>query len=204
MMVSGAGMTAPPGMIGAGSALFGAGKYAEMDKMKPDMPESTKVLAAAANGAFEGIFETYLGSGAIGKAFRNIIAKQGREAAREGVKKGVIQGFADLVTKHPALAPLGEGVEEFGTQIAQNIVDKYSGYRPDIKITEGAGDALLIGVAAGASHSAPLYAAQGAVSLMAPEQQDLTVDPQSTVNAMRVQAQQEAQQQVNSRLPFNW
>lgn len=208
MMISGAGMAAP-GMISSGAAVFGAGKYDEMDKAAPNMTEDAKVMAAAANGAFEGIFETYLGSGAVGKAFRKIIEQEGKQAAKGVVQRGLSKGFSDLLSKYPALAPLGEGFEEMGTQVAQNVVDKYSGYRPDISITEGVADAGAIGMAAGASHSAPLYATKKVVDGIAgtpqqptgpnqpqapvdPEGQAPTVNPEQQLNALREQYRQEA------------
>ena len=144
MMISG-GTMGVGGMIGSSTAVFGAGKYAEMDKQAPDMSEQAKVFAAATNGALEGIFETYLGSGAVGSAIRKVVVKEGRDAATGIVSKGIRQGFVDLLIKHPALAPLGEGFEEMGTQIAQNYVDKISGYKPEIGIMDGVVDAGLIG-----------------------------------------------------------
>lgn len=215
MMVSGAGMAAP-GMIGSSAVVFGAGKYAEMDQQAPDMPEETKVTAAAVNGALEGIFETFLGSGAVGKAFRNIVAKEGRQAATDMVKKGIVEGFADVITRNPAMAPFGEGVEEWGTQVGQNFVDIVSGYRPNIDLFDGATDALLIGVASGLTHSGPMYAAQGAVNLadkavnqqqsqetVTPEQENIQPDPQQQIDTLRTQARKEAENSVNSNLHKN-
>ncbi|HAX94828.1 MAG TPA: hypothetical protein DCY25_13005, partial [Bacteroidales bacterium] len=159
MMISGATM-APGAMIGTGAAVFGAGKLDEIDKVAPDLPEPLKVLAAASNGALEGIFETYLGSGAVGKAFLNLASRQGKEVATRTLTDGLRKGFSDVLTKYPALAPFGEGFEEWGTQIAQNYVDKITGVNPDINVFDGSLDALLIGVASGASHMAPLYGAK--------------------------------------------
>lgn len=160
MMITG-GTMAPIGMVGTGAAVFGAGKLEELDKMAPDMDENMKMTVALSNGALEGIFETLLGSGAVGSAIKKLITKEGKEAATGIVKKGISQSFADLLTKYPSLAPLGEGFEEFGTQIAQNAVDKYSGYGPDIKLTDGSLQALMIGAASGGIHQAPLYLAKG-------------------------------------------
>jgi len=66
--------------------------------------------------------------------------------------------------KTPALAPFGEGLEEGVTQITQNIVDKYTGAKPDIKITEGAADAFWIGLGMGAGMGGGLYATKKIVN----------------------------------------
>lgn len=188
MMLTGGYMSAPA-MIGAGAAIFGAGKLEEYDKYAPEMSEDTKIAAALTNGALEGIFETYLGSGAVGKAFKNILTKEGRDAGKNVIMHGLRNGFSDLITKYPALTPFGEGFEEWGTQVAQNFVDKVSGYKPDVNIFEGSTDAFLIGVGAGASHTAPLYLAKGATGLAdkmtgGDKAQVPTISPRDTYQSM--------------------
>jgi N12 class adenine-specific DNA methylase len=198
MMISG-GTMGVGGMIGSSTAVFGAGKYAEMNEQAPNMSEQAKVFAAATNGALEGIFETYLGSGAVGSAIRNVVATQGRKAATDIVNKGIRQGFIDLLIKHPALAPLGEGFEEMGTQIAQNYVDKISGYKPDINIMDGVVDAGLIGTLSGGLHTGVLYGAQ-AISgkeKVNPEQSILTVDHAQTVEAKKVKRNEQIDNKIS-------
>lgn len=162
MMVSGMGMSAP-GMIASSATVFGAGQLHHIDQVAPDLPEEVKIQAALVNGALESVFETYLGSGAIGQALVKMIKREGKDAATGAIKKGLSKSFADLLTKYPALAPFGEGFEEFGTEITQSLVNKFSGVDPDItipEILEQAADAFLIGTVAGAKYSLPLYAAQ--------------------------------------------
>jgi N12 class adenine-specific DNA methylase len=112
----------------------------------------------------EGVWETMLGAGAIGRAFKGIISRGlkegGEELAKANGKKFITDIWAKTLEKTPALAPLGEGIEELGTQISQNAVDKYSGYRPNIKLTEGAGDAMLLGIGQGTVMSGGLYTAR--------------------------------------------
>ncbi|WP_346862839.1 hypothetical protein [uncultured Draconibacterium sp.] len=205
MMISG-GTMGTAGMIASGTAVFGAGSYLEMDEQAPQLEEGTKVLAAAAKGALEGIFETYLGSGAVGGALRKMVTKEGKEAGKQVVQNGLRKGFSDLLTKYPALAPMGEGFEEWGTQVAQNYVDIVSGYKPDISVFDGATDAMLIGIASGAAHSAPLYGVKAIVggdnktqlpqTPLNPEQPLLTVDPEQQMDAIRNQFREEAKQQA--------
>jgi|GEM_PF-3263742 len=172
IMLSG-GTMGTAGTIASGTALFGAGKKAEIDANAPDMPEWKRTVVATGNGLLEGLWETALGAGAVGKAFKNVITKSfkegGEEAAKQSGKKFIGDMWVDVLEKTPALAPLGEGFEEFGTQISQNAVDKYSGYRPDIKLTDGAGDALLMGIGQGGLMSGGLYAAKALTTPKAPK-----------------------------------
>jgi protein-L-isoaspartate O-methyltransferase len=172
VMLSG-GTMGTAGTVGTGAALFGAGKQAEIEQHGSDLPEWQQTMVAANNGALEGLFETALGAGAMGKAFKNVITRSlkegGEEAARAGGKRFLGDMWARMVAENPALAPLGEGFEELGTQISQNAVDKYSGYRPDIALTEGAGDAMLMGIGQGGMMAGGLYAAKSGVADPAPE-----------------------------------
>lgn len=160
MMLSG-GATAPT--IISGAAVFGAGKAQEMDENSPEMDYDKRRIISALNGTIEGIFETYLGSGAVGKSLAGIIKNQGKEAAQEQAKRSLSTVFADMITKNPWMAPLGEGFEEIGTQISQNLVDKYSGYRPELDLMEGVGDSFLSGVGMGGIHGAVIGLAKSAM-----------------------------------------
>lgn len=160
MMLSG-GATAPT--ILGGAAIFGAGKAQEIDENSPEMNYDKGRIVAALNGTLEGIFETYLGSGAVGKSLAGLIRKEGTEVAQQQVKRSLSTIFADMITKNPWLAPLGEGFEEVGTQLSQNFVDKYSGYKPNIKLTDGVGDAMLAGIGMGGIHGAVIGLAKTAL-----------------------------------------
>lgn len=202
MMLSG-GATAPT-IIG-GAAIFGAGKAQEMDENAPEMNYDKRRVIAALNGTLEGVFETYLGSGAVGKSLAGIIKNEGKEVAQQSVKRSMSTLFSDMITKNPWLAPLGEGLEEVGTQISQNFVDKYSGYKPNLNLTDGVGDSFLSGVGMGGIHGAVIGLAKkameekqsGTESTQQPiqsgpvsETPQFTVDPRQTKEAeIRQQAE---------------
>ncbi|MDD2304504.1 MAG: hypothetical protein PHP53_07395 [Prolixibacteraceae bacterium] len=185
MMLSG-GATAPT-IIG-GAAIFGAGKAQEMDENAPEMDYDKRRVIAALNGTLEGVFETYLGSGAVGKSLARIIKNEGKEVAQQSVKRSMSTLFADMITKNPWLAPLGEGLEEVGTQISQNFVDKYSGYKPNLNLTEGVGDSFLSGVGMGGIHGAVIGLAKKAMEEKQPGSQQPSgpaspdTAPQFTIN----------------------
>ena len=200
-MIMSGGETLPT-ILGS-SLVFGAGKAQEIDQTKPEMNYDAGRIVAALNGTLEGVFETYLGSGAVAKSLSNVIKKEGEEAAKDQVKKSLRQVFVNMLTENPWLAPLGEGFEEVGTQLAQNAVDKYSGYKPDLKITDGVGDSFLAGAGMGGIHGAVIGLAKTAMKEKGidpeqtdqPEQQPLNTDgPQFTVDP---RSQFEAQTRQN-------
>jgi len=160
MMLTG-GTMGTGGMIGSSAAVFGGGKLEELDQKAPDLPDAVKIPVSIVNGALEGVFETFLGSSAVGGAIKDLVAKEGKDAGIGVIEKGFKNGFRKLLSDHPAMAPFGEFFEEYGTQVTQNYVDKVSGYRPDINIFDGAFDSGLIGFASGTPSSGLLYAFGG-------------------------------------------
>ena len=165
-MIMSGGATMPT-ILGS-AAVFGAGKVQELDDNAPELDYDKRRLIGVLNGTLEGVFETWLGSGAIGRSLTDIIKQEGKKEAKQQIKKSLSTVFSDMLTKNPWLAPLGEGFEEVGTQITQNMVDKYSGYRPDINVMDGVGDAFAAGLTMGAVHSSMLSLAKEATK---PEQQ---------------------------------
>jgi hypothetical protein len=152
-----------PTILGS-TGVFGAAKVQELDENAPEMDYDKRRIVGVLNGTLEGVFETLLGSGAVGRSLSEIIKQSGKKEAKKQIKKSVSTMFSDMITKNPWLAPLGEGFEEVGTQISQNMVDKYSGYRPDISITEGVGDAFAAGVTMGAVHGSVIELAKKGVA----------------------------------------
>jgi len=71
---------------------------------------TTRHVASGTVGAFD------FGSGAVADALKKLALKEGKEVGKQAVTNGLRQGFADLLTKYPALTPLGEGYEEWATK----------------------------------------------------------------------------------------
>lgn len=131
------------------TTVFASGKLQELDRDAPNMSDEAKTMLAIGNGFVENLFERQLGAGAVGEAFSKILKKEGIEQGEKTIKEGLKKTFSDLLVKYPALSPLGEGFEEAATQYTQNLMDKYTGYRPELKLTEGVGDSFLAGLAMG-------------------------------------------------------
>lgn len=171
MMMTG-GLSSAAGM-GASTAVFGSMNLNEADQKQDygNLGRDGVVAVSALTGAIEYIFERNLGSGATGKAISKILKKEGKEEVTRKVKREWNDAMADMLVKNPWLAPFGESYEEMGTQIAQNLVNKYSGYTPNINITDGIIDAGLIGGVSGGMHYGMISAAKkgGAFVMTTPQ-----------------------------------
>jgi hypothetical protein len=158
VMAAGA-LTGGIGSFALASGMTASGKLQELDQ-NTDFSDDKKVLIATAYGLPEGLFESVFGAGAAGQAMESIVKKFGKEQAEEQIKKSLLNGWKKVIEKHPYLQSLGEGMEEFNTQIAQNAVDKYSGVDPSRKLTDGAFDAFAIGMVQGAGIALPMDVAK--------------------------------------------
>jgi len=149
------------GQIAGSTAMFGTARLKELDDNYPELSEPQKLIAGNVNGFLEGWFETYFGSGAVGSAMaKSILQKEGVNLGSEVIKKGIGEMFTNLLTKYPALAPFGEMYEEMGTQITQNLTDKFTGVSPDISVTENMWDSGILGFFGGATHGGMIKGVQ--------------------------------------------
>jgi hypothetical protein len=155
MMGNAAGIGAVGSTIGGGIA-FAADKKSELDNDEnaKNLTEQEKINIAMSNGLFEGLFEQF-GITKLGGLTKNVLLRSGEEEA----KKVAIDGFKNIYLQ-PLKTYLGtsvaeESLSEAATQFAQNAVDKYSGYKPDLDLKEGVVDAAIIGAASGGGMGAP-------------------------------------------------
>ncbi|WP_372647772.1 LPD23 domain-containing protein [Draconibacterium sp.] len=160
MMLTG-GMSAPAAM-GTTSAVFGSMNLNEADQLGEygNLSRDGVVAVSALTGAIEYIFERNLGSGAAGNAIKKLITEKGEDVAKQQIKKTWQDQVSNMIIRNPWMAPFGEAYEEMGTQLAQNTVNKFSGYMPDIKITDGMVDAGLMGTTSGGIHMSMIKAIQ--------------------------------------------
>ncbi len=141
----GAGATGTAITLGGG-AVFGAQKKAELDKEAPGMDETTKLGISTLNGLAEGFFEQW-GITKIGGMIKDVFVKEGKDAAQKFAAEAFTKVYAPVLGKYVG-AVAEEGVGEAATQFAQNAIDKFSGYKPDLDLKEGVMDALIVGVGA--------------------------------------------------------
>ena len=150
LMVGGAKMT-PAQLTALSTIIFTEGQRQELAEMDPTMPEAEKTFKALSMAAMEGVFSS-IGTGTIGKAYKNILAKEGPEAAPKILKDGLVAAYTKALEKTgPVAGFLGNSLEETGVQISQNVVAG----RPAF---EGAADAFVIGGGQGVVFTAPIGA----------------------------------------------
>lgn len=152
---------------GAGLALTGATagtqRYDELDKMPEfkDMPEGMKVINAFATGCFEALFEK-LGDEIVGESLKRIYKLKGVQQAEKQVRDEVTAWMSKMSKKYGVFwMPVAEGVEEFATQVADNVTDYCTGATDEWKPLDGALDSFVYGAAGGMQFAA--VGAPGAV-----------------------------------------
>jgi hypothetical protein len=173
--------------VGSGAALFGSQSMNEADQENDYGKVSRDALLAitSVTGAFESVFETTLGSGAVGKSIINLVAKKGEKGAVEELSKTFASSMAKKLIEHPWLAPFGEAIEEMGTQVAQNAVNKYTGYKPETNVMDGVWDAGMIGAGMGTTHGALIHGVKKMVGTGERPTDSTplpTIDPRSVVD----------------------
>lgn len=154
LLVGGLAGLGPKAITFGGGAVFGAAKKKELDELNPSMGESTKTLNALSTGLMEGVFEQY-GITKLGGVIKNIFEKEGKDIATQVAKKGFMEVYAPTLKKYAGIA--GEEMTgEMATQFATNVIDKYSGAKPDINLMDGVIDAGIVGLGASTTFSVPV------------------------------------------------
>ena len=134
-------------MFAGTTAVMGAGRYADI-KNEEDHGQAMKLSNSTIYGIAEA-FEVLLGGGSFGRSLRKIAQKDGIGKAKQFASKTM----ATLIDENPYLSPLKEGLQEVTTQILQNIADVEL-LGEDKSITEGVGDAFIVGAVMGSGFSA--------------------------------------------------
>mgnify|MGYP003142903241 CR=1 FL=1 len=147
---------ATKGITKAGKFMTGSLTGTELRQQREEYPEQTEfenITKAIGLAGAESFFAA-ISSGTLGKVYKDVIFKQGKEAGEITFKNGLITMYETALKKYGvAIAPLGEGIEEVATQITQNLINQ----KP---IFEGVADAFLIGVGSGGVYGAPITAVQ--------------------------------------------
>lgn len=151
LMGNAAGIPTAGSILGGGT-VFAADKKAELDEQAPDLDQQTKMNIAMSNGLFEGLFEQF-GITKLGGLTKDVLLRSGKEEAKKIAAEGFKETYTPVLKKYLGTSA-EESISEAATQFAQNAVDKYSGYKPDLDLKEGVVDAAIIGLAAGAATSA--------------------------------------------------
>lgn len=150
MMMGGATLS-PMALARAGTAGFFQQNKEQLDEENPNMSEIEKTVKALGMAASETVFES-VGTGTLGKVYKDIITKEGAEAGTQIFRDGLVQMYKGALKKYGApIGLIGEGVEEAATQITQNVISGKPAF-------EGAADAFVTGAGSGVVFSAPINA----------------------------------------------
>ena len=148
MMVGGATMSASK-LATMGTVAFINKNQEQLDKENPDMSEIEKNIKAVGLSGAEFVFEA-LGTGSIGRVYKDIILKEGTGKGSKIFKEGLINAYKKSLKGYGAVSgTLGEMIEEGATQVTQNMING----KPYM---EGVFDAMAIGGASGAAMTAPI------------------------------------------------
>lgn len=150
MMIGGASTSAAKLSAGA-TPFFVEGQAQQLREENPEMDEATVMIKALGMAGAETVFSS-IGTGTIGKVYKDILLKEGSEKGAQIFKNGLIQAYETALKKYGLVtSATGEGIEEVATQITQNMI---SGKDP----FENVADAFLQGVGGGVLYGAPITA----------------------------------------------
>lgn len=142
-----AAFAGPAGLSSLG--VMAAGEQYDSLSDRTDMSEGAKLINSTLNGGFE-ILTEYFGSKQFGDLVKNLYKQGGKELVQEAVKNTTKNFYKEAFKKYGLyFAPVGEGVEELGNQIASNVTAVVTGEDTNRKLFDGAWDAFGSGAGGG-------------------------------------------------------
>ena len=155
LMAGGASGLSRAALTLGGGVPLAAGDMRTQQEEFPDQSKEIMLLKSTLVGISEGFFEGIFGSGALGKAYKNIVAKEGVNQGAKTFRQGIVSMYEGALSKYGGLAAIpGNGIEEAATQITQNMING----RP---LNEGVTDAFLSGMGGGGLYSSPINLKKG-------------------------------------------
>ena len=152
MMIGGAAVGT--GKLAAGSTVAFAGpEIKEQREKNVGQSEAENIIKGLGLAGAESVFSS-IGTGTIGKVYKDILIKEGKEEGVKVFRQGLVDMYRSALTKFGAPASMvGEGVEEVATTITQNMIN---GVDPFKNVT----DSFIQGVGGGLTYGAPINSAQ--------------------------------------------
>jgi hypothetical protein len=154
MMLGGAAASGNLVKLSTASTPFFIGPELErLRKEDPDAFEADLLMKSLGLAAAETVFSS-IGTGTLGKVYKDILLKEGKEEGVKIFRSGLIQMYEEALKKMGAPAgALGEGIEEVATLITQNMINGVDPFK-------GVQDAFLQGLGGGTTYSLPINVAQ--------------------------------------------
>jgi len=152
MMVGGAAVGT--GKLAAGSTIAFAGpEIKEQREKNVGQSEAENIIKGLGLAGAESVFSS-IGTGTIGKVYKDILIKEGKEEGIKVFRQGLVDMYRSALTKFGAPASMvGEGVEEVATTITQNMINGVDPF-------ENVADSFIQGVGGGLTYGAPINSAQ--------------------------------------------
>ena len=152
LMAGGAGMSALK-LTAAATPAFIEGNVKQLKEEDPqaflEMAESEITAKAFGMAAAETAFMS-VGTGTLGKVYKDVILKEGAQKGAVIFKQGVIKMYETAFKKIGApISAVGEGIEEMATTVTQNMI---MGKDPN----ENVGESFLQGIGGGVMYGAPM------------------------------------------------
>jgi hypothetical protein len=154
MIPSAAGVSASRMFAGA-TGVMAAGRKQDLLSEDKDLTEEQMNTNAILHGMAEGL-DVFIGGGAIGRAFKDVFKKQGKD----GVKDFSTKIIDALLKEKPYLAPFTEGFQEAFTTFSQNVSDQVTGVDKNKNLLEGVSDAFIVGATMGTGSATVLQSAK--------------------------------------------
>ena len=152
MMIGGAAVGT--GKLAAGSTVAFAGpEIKEQREKNVGQSEAENIIKGLGLAGAESVFSS-IGTGTIGKVYKDILIKEGKEEGVKVFRQGLVDMYRSALTKFGAPASMvGQGVEEVATAITQNMINGVDPF-------ENVADSFIQGVGGGFAYGAPVNAAQ--------------------------------------------
>ena len=152
MMIGGAAVGT--GKLAAGSTIAFAGpEIKEQREKNVGQSEAENIIKGLGLAGAESVFSS-IGTGTIGKVYKDILIKEGKEEGVKVFRQGLVDMYRSALTKFGAPASMvGEGVEEVATTITQNMINGVDPF-------ENVADSFIQGVGGGFAYGAPINSAQ--------------------------------------------
>jgi len=152
IMIGGAAVST--GKLATGSTIAFAGpEIKEQREKNVGQSEAENIIKGLGLAGAESVFSS-IGTGTIGKVYKDILIKEGKEEGVKIFRQGLVDMYRSALTKFGAPASMvGEGVEEVATTITQNMINGVDPF-------ENVADSFIQGVGGGLTYGAPINSAQ--------------------------------------------
>ena len=147
MMVGGAATTT--GKLAAGSTVAMAGPEIKNQLENEAQSSLASIVKGIGLAGAESVFSS-IGTGTLGKVYKDILLKEGKEEGVKIFRNGLIEMYATALKKAGAPAAMvGEGIEEVATTITQNMINGVGAF-------DNVADSFIQGVGGGSLYGAPI------------------------------------------------